>query len=196
MLFNSFKRSSLRSVTAIVIFLLLNIVFSVSQANGVYKEVEWIELIPQDDLEALLNPPDVLFDIADGSQQDSVDNFTEKNFEDEKAQRFQQALRSTRVVETMAEQKIKIPGFIVPLETSDDEKITEYFIVPYFGACLHMPPPPPNQIIFAKSSEGITLTHLSQPFWFEGTLKIEKQENPMGVSAYRLAMNQVTPYED
>ncbi len=192
----SLIHSTLKISIASFQILILSSLISFSHADKLFKEVEWIELIPQDDLDALLNPPEALFDIADGSQQDSVDSFTEQNFEDEKAQRFQQALRSTKVVEEMAEQNIKIPGFIVPLETSDDEKITEYFIVPYFGACLHMPPPPPNQIIFAKSSEGIMLTHLSQPFWFEGKLKIEKQENELGVAAYSLAMSKVTPYED
>ncbi|MGL4829805.1 MAG: DUF3299 domain-containing protein, partial [Vibrio sp.] len=43
--------------------------------------------------------------------------------------------------------RVKIPGFVIPLE-GDDQKVTEFLLVPYFGACIHVPPPPPNQIIY------------------------------------------------
>ncbi len=45
--------------------------------------------------------------------------------------------------------KVKIPGFVIPLE-GDDKAVTEFLLVPYFGACIHVPPPPPNQIIYVK----------------------------------------------
>ncbi|BDX07023.1 DUF3299 domain-containing protein [Planctobacterium marinum] len=152
--------------------------------------------MPEDDLQALLNPPESLFEIEDGSAQDSFDDFNQQNFEDEQSQRFQAALNSARVVKEMAEQQIRIPGFLVPLEAINEDAVIEFFIVPYFGACLHLPPPPPNQIIYAKSEKGVKLQSLNQPFWFSGTLKIEIQGNAMGTSAYLLHGIEVVPYED
>ena len=161
-----------------------------------YQEVEWTALIPEDDLNALLNPPDYLAQIEDGSSQDSVESFEQKDVEDERARRFQEALSSMRVVEAFDQQAIRIPGFIVPLQAGDERNVTEFFIVPYFGACLHMPPPPPNQIIYATLEEGIAVDSLYTPFWFEGTLSIGKVENGMGTSAYKLSLDNVTPYEE
>jgi hypothetical protein len=166
------------------------------QEKNQYQELEWVALMPEDDLAALMNPPEYLSGIADGSQQDSVAAFSEQNLVDEKTRRFQQALTSTRVVNSYANKFIRLPGFIVPLESDETQKVTEFFIVPYFGACLHMPPPPPNQIIYSALEKGVELQNLYEPFWFEGKLVIETKENEMGTSAYRLKLDRVSPYED
>jgi len=79
-----------------------------------YEEIDWVALMPEDDLSALLNRPEFLNDIADGSAADSVDDFASKQLEDEQAQRYQQALVSTRVIEAFDGKAIRIPGFIVP----------------------------------------------------------------------------------
>lgn len=167
-----------------------------ADTDAAYQDIEWTALIPEDDLNALLNPPAYLSEVADGSAQDSVEAFNNKNLEDEQARRFQEALSSTRVVEQFDQQAIRIPGFIVPLEAGDNRRVTEFFIVPYFGACLHMPPPPPNQIIHADLTTGIEVENLYQPYWFEGTLSIAKVKNSMGTSAYKLTLDAVTPYEE
>lgn len=167
-----------------------------SQQSTSAQEIEWVQLMPQDDLDALLNPPEMLLEIEDQSAEDNVDAFKQQEFEDEKAKRFQQALVSTTVVETFKDKNIRIPGFIVPLQSNEAQLVTEFFIVPYFGACLHLPPPPPNQIIFVAYNKGIKLDSLYDPFWFEGILKIELNENDMGTAAYKLAVAQISPYEE
>jgi hypothetical protein len=160
-----------------------------------YQEVEWTQLMPEEDLAALLNPPDYLAGIEDGSQEDSVEAFGNQEFDNETTNRFQQALTSTQVVKTFENKPIRIPGFIVPLESSESKMVTEFFIVPYFGACIHMPPPPPNQIIYVSVEEGVELESLYDPFWFEGTWAIDTTENAMGTAAYRLEHVNVQPYE-
>ncbi|RUP75190.1 DUF3299 domain-containing protein [Alteromonas sp. KS69] len=160
-----------------------------------YQEVEWTQLMPEEDLAALLNPPDYLAGIEDGSQEDSVEAFGNQDFDNETTNRFQQTLTSTQVVKTFENKPIRIPGFIVPLESSESQMVTEFFIVPYFGACIHMPPPPPNQIIYVSIEQGVELESLYDPFWFEGTLAIDTTENAMGTAAYRLEHVNVKPYE-
>jgi len=161
-----------------------------------YEEIDWVALMPEDDLSALLNRPEFLNDIADGSAADSVDDFASKQLEDEQAQRYQQALVSTRVIEAFEGKAIRTPGFIVPLEQNDEQKATAFFVVPYFGACLHMPPPPPNQILYVEYKEGIAVENLYDPYWFEGTVKIDNHESALGTSAYSLVLDSFALYEE
>ncbi|KPZ62858.1 DUF3299 domain-containing protein [Pseudoalteromonas carrageenovora] len=161
-----------------------------------YEEIEWIQLMPKDDLDALLNPPEYLEEIVDGSEQDTLNSLDAKAFDNEQDKRYQQALSSVRVIESYNNKKLRIPGFIVPLESEEGKRISEFFIVPYFGACLHMPPPPPNQIIYVKFDQGVDLKSLYDAFWFEGTLTINTVENELGTSAYQLKLDNVLPYED
>lgn len=161
-----------------------------------YEEIDWVALMPEDDLSALMNRPEFLNDIADGSAQDSVDDFTSQMLEDEQAQRYQSALTSTRVIEAFNGKAVRIPGFIVPLEQNENQEATTFFIVPYFGACLHMPPPPPNQILFVEFEEGIEIENLYDPFWFEGTIAIEHHESALGTSAYSLNLDHFEYYEE
>jgi len=161
-----------------------------------YEEIDWTELMPAEDLSALLNRPAFLDDIADGSAQDSLDNFQQRQLEDEQAQQYQAALSSTRVIQGFDGKAIRIPGFIVPLAQNEDKEVTRFFIVPYFGACLHMPPPPPNQILYVESEQGITLENLYDPYWFEGIVSIEQKVDAMGTSAYSLSLDNYALYEE
>jgi hypothetical protein len=170
--------------------------FLVKVANAQsYTEIEWVQLLPEDDLAALLNPPDYLADIQDGSAQDNVDALSTFTDKDDTTRRFQKALESVRVIESFDNKSVRIPGFVVPLVSDGQQKITEFFIVPYFGACLHMPPPPPNQMIHGKVTEGFELTELTAPFWFEGVIHIKTMSNLTGTSAYTMALDNIIPYE-
>lgn len=176
---------------------LLILISTLSQTQAAdYEEIDWVALMPEDDLSALLNRSEFLNDIADGSAADSVDDFASKQLEDEQAQRYQQALVSTRVIEAFDGKAIRIPGFIVPLEQNDEQKATAFFVVPYFGACLHMPPPPPNQILYVEYKEGIAVENLYDPYWFEGTVKIDNHESALGTSAYSLVLDSFALYEE
>jgi hypothetical protein len=172
--------------------------FSVAEesATSSYEEIDWVALMPEDDLSALMNRPEFLNDIADGSAEDSLDSFASQMLEDEQAQRYQSALVSTRVIDAFDGKAIRIPGFIVPLEQNEEQLATTFFVVPYFGACLHMPPPPPNQILFVEFEEGVEVENLYDPFWFEGTIKIENHESALGTSAYSLLLDNVMLYEE
>lgn len=165
-------------------------------ANTDYAEIEWIQLMPADDLQALLNPPEFLADIEDGGSQDSVESLDTFSTTDKTALRFEQALTSTRVIKAFDNTRIRLPGFVVPLESDEQQRVTQFFIVPYFGACLHMPPPPPNQIIYSESKAGIELSSLYDAFWFEGTLLIEHNEKVLGNSAYTLRLDRISPFDD
>ena len=177
-------------------FLALNLLtfnaYSKAEITQHYTELEWDALIPKEDLDILLNPPESILNISDGSSLDTLDNL--KSITDEATRRYYQALHSTRVVSTLKQQKVKLPGFIVPLVSDQQNKVTEFFIVPYFGACLHMPPPPPNQIVFVKIQNGIEIDSLFDAYWFEGTLDISTNNHELGNSAYILSLDKHYEY--
>ncbi|MFA0071313.1 DUF3299 domain-containing protein, partial [Vibrio breoganii] len=67
---------------------------------------------------------------------------------------------------------VKIPGFVIPLE-GDSETTTQFLLVPYYGACIHVPPPPTNQIIFVDAPDGTSNQALWDVVYVSGTLNIE-----------------------
>ncbi len=151
--------------------------FTTANAKDASDEIDWLELMPAEDLNLLENMPEVTHE-GDG------------------AAPLPDELMTGRTVDEMDGRSGRIPGFVVPLKTTDDMRILEFFLVPYYGACIHVPPPPPNQIIHVKYEEGFTLEALYEPVWIEGTLKIEKTENDVASSSYSIAAENVTPYED
>ena len=163
--------------------------------DATYTEIEWVDLIPEDDLHALENPPAYLNDIEDGSAEDSLTSQLKAGASPAE-DRYQQALNSKQIRSEFNGRTIRIPGFIVPLEFNDQQTITTFFLVPFFGACLHMPPPPPNQIIYAEYEPGIRLEALYDPFWIEGKLSTTLVENDMATAAYSIDVVKISPYTE
>lgn len=189
------KATGIMARITLVVITAFCLITSASSAAEPYREVEWTELMPKEDLAALLDPPDFLNGIEDGSQQDSVAALNQRDITDQKAERYRDALSSTRPIAEFDQQAIRIPGYIVPLAQNEQRRVTSFFVVPYFGACLHMPPPPPNQILFVNYPQGIELQNLQQPFWFEGKLNIEISKHDLGTSAYTFHVNNYQLYE-
>jgi uncharacterized protein len=90
---------------------------------------------------------------------------------------------------------VKLPGFIVPLDVGKDGMVSEFFLVPYFGACIHVPPPPPNQIIYVKMAKGIALDSIYEAYWITGRMKVGTQTTKLGAAAYQLAATQIEVYK-
>ena len=72
---------------------------------------------------------------------------------------------------------VRIPGYLLPLEF-EDKKVVEFLLVPWVGACIHTPPPPPNQIIHVKLNKGFDMgDDMFTPVWVNGVMKAERN-NP------------------
>ena len=167
-----------------------------------YRTIEWLELLPEDDLQALLNPPDYLNDIVDGSMEDQIASKIQSamSSDDQAQNAYEEALVSTRFVEDMNGQNIRVPGYVVPIESefvgegAGYQLVKRFFLVPFFGACLHMPPPPPNQIIYVTSEEGFKLPSIYDPVWVSGGLKTALYEDQLATAAYVMDMVKLEPY--
>jgi len=90
---------------------------------------------------------------------------------------------------------VKIPGFIVPLDVAKDGTVSEFFLVPYFGACIHVPPPPANQIVYVTTRKGIALDSIYEAYWITGTMKMQNKSTRLGAAAYSLSADNVEIYK-
>ena len=68
---------------------------------------------------------------------------------------------------------IKIPGYAVPIEGDEGfDLVSEFLLVPVFGMCIHVPPPPPNQVILVKMKEPVPFELLLDAIWIFGVLEV------------------------
>jgi hypothetical protein len=169
---------------------------SISAEETQFQTVEWVDLIPPEVLEILLNPPAYISEIEDGSPEDQITSQISNATLEEEEDVYQRALASTDVNTELDGQSVRIPGFVVPLEFDEAQTISQFFLVPYFGACLHMPPPPPNQIILVDAPAGVQMEALYEPFWIEGQISTTVSENDMAKSAYAMQLHRLTPYRE
>ena len=99
-----------------------------------------------------------------------------------------------RVRLDLNEEDVRIPGFMVPLEYKESEVVTRFLLVPYFGACYHEPPPPPNQTIYAVYEPGYELDEIWQPIWIEGTISASRVEEDLATASYSVSATSIEPY--
>ncbi len=106
---------------------------------------------------------------------------------------FRVVLDNAPTVESLNGSAIRIPGYVVPLETVRGE-LKEFLLVPYFGACIHVPPPPANQVIFVRSDKPVAGFHTMDTVWVSGTLHATRQETFAGASGYTIDAAAVDRY--
>lgn len=99
------------------------------------------------------------------------------------------------VVEDLDGVVARMPGYILPLDFAEHGQAREFLLLPFHGACVHYPPPPPNQIVYLRSSEPVQFASLWEPVWVEGRMQVERVDTDLAASAYSMVVRSVTPYE-
>lgn len=148
------------------------------------KQIDWDALIPED-----WQPETLMRDV-------DIDNLSD---DDPRAQQLLDKLKAlwdeAPVVPTLEGQRVKLPGFVVPLEM-DATKIDQFLLVPYYGACIHIPPPPANQTIHVVTREGKAFEgQLFDAVWVTGTMRVERVSSDLAEAGYRLEDASVVRYE-
>lgn len=155
-----------------------------------YTEIEW---------ENLELPGQGLADIVK-KYQPQIDAIPEGDpAEDAVLEKMQSELNAAPVNPAMNGKKVKIPGFISPLEVDDAKGVVkEFLLVPYFGACIHVPPPPLNQTLLVKPVEGksIGMERMYEPVWVYGTLAAEQIHTDLAEAGYQMRDARVEIYQD
>lgn len=102
--------------------------------------------------------------------------------------------KQTDTLKKLEGKMVRIPGFVVPLDDFQEEG-AEFLLVPYYGACVHTPPPPPNQIVMVgMSAKKSVKLGLFDAVWLSGRLKIASVESPYGTVGFQLEGMKIEPY--
>lgn len=147
------------------------------------RELDWPALIPEG---APVIPPQLapLHDMSQLSDALSA----------ESAPAARQQAPDAPVVKSLDGQQVKIPGYIVPLEVSEEGRTTEFLLVPYYGACIHVPPPPSNQIVHVFSEMGVRVEDLYQPYWIEGKMQVRASSSELADAGYQMEAEKIFAY--
>jgi hypothetical protein len=151
---------------------------AVKAPAGAPREIDWDEMLP----------PDARARFSGGPPPPVHDTLGEGGLAAQQVMDFS-------VNKALDGAQVKIPGFIVPLDVGKDGLVTEFFLVPYFGACIHVPPPPPNQIVHVRMAKGIALDSIYEAYWITGRMKVVNKSTRLGASAYQLAASNVEIYK-
>lgn len=110
-------------------------------------------------------------------------------------EKLKQIQRNAPLNEALNGVQVKMPGYVVPLET-DGKKSTEFLLVPYFGACIHVPPPPANQTVLVRTKDkaGAEVRQLYEVVWVTGTIKTERFNAGIADAGYIISATKVEPY--
>ena len=138
------------------------------------REITWDDLIP----------PGVPYSeiIAEG-ELDEENDYSRPIFDE----------NSTKLNPALADAYIKMPGFIIPIDISGDG-VTSFILVPYVGACIHVPPPPPNQLVFVTTKVPWPSERLWEAVWVTGTMQNKVQYTEVADTGYELEADWIEIY--
>lgn len=173
---------SLQALAAIFLMLTLAGAYAAEEP----RELNWDELMPAD-----WRPFDPYRDL-DESQLDQL--YEGSPLEQKLMQEYIEAKSSAPVVHELNGKRVKIPGYVVPLDFSGTA-LSEFILVPYFGACIHVPPPPSNQIVYVKTEDPFKAKRMFVPVWVTGTMSTDAHLNDVGDAGYTIDASNIELYE-
>jgi hypothetical protein len=113
---------------------------------------------------------------------------------DRLAEELRRAWDNAPVVESLNNKIVKLTGFIVTLE-GDGKAVSEFLLVPYFGACIHVPPPPSNQIVLVRTgARRFKVDQMFDTVSVTGRMRTERAHNELANASYIIEAAQVEPY--
>lgn len=167
----------------------LGLTCSLAYAN--LPETDWLELMPPEDRQALEDMPEISHNTPEADSGFYGEGGLRQQSDDLPA-----VMYSAKTVAALDGRAVRLGGYPVPLETDARGHYTLFFLVPYPGACIHVPPPPPNQIVLVRYPQGIAIEDIYAPMWVEGSLHIEAVENDLAEASYALSAQSVRWVEE
>lgn len=152
--------------------------------GSAYKEVEWDELMPEGWRKK------VILELTRMRRYGSLTDGDPRA--DAAYARLKKTWDAAPPTKTYIGKPIRIAGYVVPLD-AERMQSSEFLLVPYFGACVHSPPPPANQIILIKPPKGSRFRTMDA-IWVEGILTEGKTSSEVGTSTYVLTADKITLY--
>jgi hypothetical protein len=151
-------------------------------------ELEWDDLAPAD------FDPDTLF--AQVARKYHIKQLSDSDPRAKEIQaEIQRIWNHAPTVASLNGRRVRLPGLVVPLE-GDGKAMSEFLLVPYYGACIHVPPPPSNQIVYVRMGKRkAQVEHMFDALWVTGKLVVEHSHKEVGDASYTLEADKVEPYQ-
>ena len=150
--------------------------------------IGWEDLVPAGFVQPpdpfITMPKDVLAKLMDGSEES-----------DRELERIEASMRHAPVEESLDGRHVTLPGYVVPLDFDGQTRLTEFLLVPYYGACIHTPPPPANQIVLAELDEPVVVADTYEPVELRGILRTESADTDVADAGYRMEVLSVGAVE-
>jgi hypothetical protein len=165
----------------LVLVLLLALALGHAKADAqTYRALAWPELLPPGEAELLVKQKTFLLQRAapHGSLDESAATMAD----------IQPGTFNT--VKALNGTKVALKGFVVPLDFQSG-KASTFLLVPYYGACIHAPPPPPNQTVLVRAPRAVALPALSAAVEARGVLEASTNASELGASAYLLRLDRI-----
>ena len=150
-------------------------------------EIGWDDLVPSD----FVQPENPYVTMSQEEIDKLLDGSPESNA---KRAELEESFNYAPVVPDLDGKRVRIPAYITPLEFQGESLIKEFLLVPYVGACIHVPPPPANQIVHVESPEAVEFGGMYEPVWATGILRTESVVSDLAESGYRLEVEELEPY--
>ncbi|MCC5996377.1 MAG: DUF3299 domain-containing protein [Oceanicaulis sp.] len=150
-----------------------------ARAESAYRELIWQDLLPEGEAERIAR-----------LQQVQAMEFGFNHFGTEQMPQ----LRTFNVVEELDGERVRIAGFVLPFDFAASGEVSRFLLVPFVGACIHVPPPPPNQLIYVVADPSVSVRGLWDPVFAEGVLRTRRQDSDLADTAYTLELSALRPY--
>lgn len=146
---------------------------------GDYRDLIWSDLLPPGEAERIAR-----------LQQVQAVEFGFNHFGTDQMPQ----LRTFNVVEELDGERVRIAGFVLPFDFSASGQVSRFLLVPFVGACVHVPPPPPNQLIYVQAADGVAVQGMWEPVFAEGVMRTRRQNSDLADTAYTLELTALRPY--
>ena len=107
---------------------------------------------------------------------------------------FQEMTDTSAVRAELDGKRVRLPGYMTPLDFESSE-VSEFLLVPYVGACVHVPPPPANQIVYVTMTGTVPVLDMWEPLVAEGTLRAQARSTELAEVGYTLTLDHLELYE-
>ena len=104
-------------------------------------------------------------------------------------------IQTFNVVEDLNGKFVKISGFVLPISFTGTREVDEFLLVPYQGACIHVPSPPPNQLVYVTSKTPIKIRGIWDPVFIEGIIYTRRKDSVIANTAYNIELSKLTNYK-
>jgi uncharacterized protein len=149
-------------------------------SSPAYADITWSDLLPEGEAQR----------IAELQQMQALEFGFDHFGTDQMPQ-----LQTFNVVEELDGEVVRIGGYILPFDYSGSNRtVSRFLLVPYVGACIHVPPPPPNQLIYVEADDPIEVQGLWDPVFITGTMRTRREDTDLAGTAYTMELEAVTPY--